>query len=228
MVPVIRIDDEVWKELQQRAEPLVDSPNDVLRRILKLDKTIPSEVQNDTVAKDSEYQEEARKAKDSIFIVINAAGKKPDEANAIAGKELTVQRVSSGVDIQAPRRFGIARRILEPGTRIVMHQGGAQIWRTKYGSGQLMAAGRVKAVGIPLTTEDQQGVDYKITPKYYPSKPLVGKAIYEFPDGLAKQPLPKEDVPYQVGRGNNFIEVKPNDRRYPILDVWWKANSGDD
>jgi hypothetical protein len=36
-MPVIRIDDEVWKELQKRAEPLVDSPNIVLRKIFKLD-----------------------------------------------------------------------------------------------------------------------------------------------------------------------------------------------
>jgi len=35
-MPVIRIDDEVWKELQRRAEPLVDSPNSVLRKMLEL------------------------------------------------------------------------------------------------------------------------------------------------------------------------------------------------
>jgi hypothetical protein len=35
-MPVIRVDDEVWKELQGRAEPLVDTPNSVLRRILGL------------------------------------------------------------------------------------------------------------------------------------------------------------------------------------------------
>jgi len=35
-MPVIRVDDEVWKELQRRAEPLVDTPNSVLRSILGL------------------------------------------------------------------------------------------------------------------------------------------------------------------------------------------------
>lgn len=35
-MPTIRIDDEVWKELKRRAEPLVDTPNDVLRRALGL------------------------------------------------------------------------------------------------------------------------------------------------------------------------------------------------
>ncbi len=35
-MPTIRIDDEVWRELQKHAQPLVDSPNDVLRRLLNL------------------------------------------------------------------------------------------------------------------------------------------------------------------------------------------------
>ena len=33
-MPVIRITDKVWRELQARAQPLVDSPNSVLERIL--------------------------------------------------------------------------------------------------------------------------------------------------------------------------------------------------
>ena len=36
MAPTIRIDDEVFKEIQKRAEPLVDSANDVLRRVFGL------------------------------------------------------------------------------------------------------------------------------------------------------------------------------------------------
>jgi hypothetical protein len=35
-MPVIRVDDEVWRELQKRAEPLVDTPNSVLRKLLGL------------------------------------------------------------------------------------------------------------------------------------------------------------------------------------------------
>jgi hypothetical protein len=38
MMPVIRIDDEVWGRLQEAAEPLVDTPNSVLRRLLELEK----------------------------------------------------------------------------------------------------------------------------------------------------------------------------------------------
>ena len=37
---VIRIDDEVWKLLQKRAVPLQDTPNTVLRRILRLDVAV--------------------------------------------------------------------------------------------------------------------------------------------------------------------------------------------
>ena len=35
-MPVIRVDEEVWRELQRRAVPLVDTPNSVLRRMLGL------------------------------------------------------------------------------------------------------------------------------------------------------------------------------------------------
>lgn len=38
MAPTIRIDDEVFEALQKQAEPLVDSPNDVLRRVFGLHK----------------------------------------------------------------------------------------------------------------------------------------------------------------------------------------------
>jgi len=37
MAPTIRVDDEVFKALQARAEAFVDSPNEVLRRLLGLD-----------------------------------------------------------------------------------------------------------------------------------------------------------------------------------------------
>lgn len=42
MSRVIRVDDDVFSALQERAEPLVDTPNDVLRRILELDARPPS------------------------------------------------------------------------------------------------------------------------------------------------------------------------------------------
>lgn len=176
-----------------------------------------------TEVKETQSQE-FQKQKDSIFIVVNAAGERPDEANAIAGKELTEQRVKTGVDIQAFRRFSRAKKILRSGTRIAMHQGGSHNWRTRYGAGLLRAAGIVRAVGLPLTEEDKQGHDYRITKEFYPIKQLAGKTIYVFARGIAKQPLPKEDVPYNPRRGDNFIEIKPDDPRYAIVDEWWNMN----
>jgi hypothetical protein len=44
-MPVIRIDDEVWKCLEQRAGPFIDSPNGVLRRVLGLSEGPSSQVQ---------------------------------------------------------------------------------------------------------------------------------------------------------------------------------------
>jgi hypothetical protein len=40
-VPTVRIDDEVYSWLKAQAEPFEDTPNSVLRRIAKLDKTAP-------------------------------------------------------------------------------------------------------------------------------------------------------------------------------------------
>ena len=49
-MPVIRIDDEVWQWLQSRAQPLVDNPNSVLRRVAGLDDSITSETQPEDAA----------------------------------------------------------------------------------------------------------------------------------------------------------------------------------
>jgi len=35
-MPTIRIDEDVWKALQDRARPFVDTPNEVLRRVFEL------------------------------------------------------------------------------------------------------------------------------------------------------------------------------------------------
>ena len=44
MSPTIRIDEEVFKALQQKAQPFVDSPNDALRRLLGLNHSRPQAV----------------------------------------------------------------------------------------------------------------------------------------------------------------------------------------
>ena len=43
MMPTIRVDEDVYEWLQQRAKPFVDTPNSVLRRELKIDSApLPS------------------------------------------------------------------------------------------------------------------------------------------------------------------------------------------
>lgn len=41
-MPTIRIDDEVFEALKKLAEPLVDTPNSVLRRLLELERKKPA------------------------------------------------------------------------------------------------------------------------------------------------------------------------------------------
>lgn len=50
MSPSVNIDEEVWEELQAQAEPLVDTPNTVLRRLLGL---LPSDGTNGQVKRGS-------------------------------------------------------------------------------------------------------------------------------------------------------------------------------
>lgn len=43
MAPNIRVDQEVWEYLQKRAQPFVDTPNSVLRKLLSLDEAVAEE-----------------------------------------------------------------------------------------------------------------------------------------------------------------------------------------
>jgi negative regulator of replication initiation len=43
MMPTIRIDDDVWKYLQSKATPFEDTPNDVLRRVLRIPGNVATE-----------------------------------------------------------------------------------------------------------------------------------------------------------------------------------------
>lgn len=51
--PTIRVDQLVYRELQKRAMPFVDTPNSVLRRVLELPATEPSPKSTDRLAKGS-------------------------------------------------------------------------------------------------------------------------------------------------------------------------------
>ena len=223
MAPVIRIDEEVWKQLQERASPLVDTPNSVLRRILKLEEEGENAMR---VGNESEFNQQAENKKDSIFIIINAAGKIANKENALLCESLIDQRVNTGIDILGPKRFINARK-LKHGARILMHQGGAKSFRGKYPrAGCLVAAGKVKEIAREINEIDKQkhSKDYKLRKEVFKDTPIAGIIFYDFPKGMAKQPLPREYVPYRPMPGDNFIEIKPNDCRYPKLDEWWNVN----
>jgi hypothetical protein len=48
-MPVVRVDDDVWKWLQEHARPFEDTPNSVLRRIAGLDPKTPSAARSGAV-----------------------------------------------------------------------------------------------------------------------------------------------------------------------------------
>src|SRR5437899_1393973 len=60
MSPSVRIDEEVYRELQKRAEPFVDTPNSVLRRILDLNHGVTAHA--DAVVSQSPISEKEVKA----------------------------------------------------------------------------------------------------------------------------------------------------------------------
>jgi len=151
MVPVIRIDDDVWKELQKRAQPFVDTPNTVLRRMMGMNS---SPIENTSQENVETRKEVGQRMGNSIFIVINAIGNVADEKNASNGKLITQARISNKGDIVASARFSEGRKKLTTGSRIVMHQGGAARFQNKYGSGQIIAAGMVKAPPRELTEKE--------------------------------------------------------------------------
>ena len=64
---VIRIDEEVWAELQRRARPFEDTPNTVLRRALGLQTEIPVNRDSNNDMMDSRVTE-----------LLNAVGKSED------------------------------------------------------------------------------------------------------------------------------------------------------
>ena len=163
---------------------------------------------------------------DSIVVIINACGDQPDEDNAKAGLRLTSQRVSSGVEFLGVKRFNEAQRILKTGIRIAMHQGGSRTFRKKYGSGQLMAAGRIKEAPRQSTDEDFRtySQDYQLYRKFFPDRDLGGIVFYDFPSGMTDIPLPAQDVPYRPLPGQNYIEIRSNDRRCRKINSWWEQS----
>ncbi len=181
---------------------------------------------------------EANDMNDPIWVVVNAGGNRrkkevADCFNAQACLKLTEQRFKDQADILAeggiPARGPYAQaRKRSVGDRIVMLQGGGKIWRAKYGSGELMACGRIRETARPLTAQDIIDFpdQYKLVQYYYPpNKPgnsLVGIVFYSL--HRAKQRLPKEDVHVQPRPGNKFIKVGLGHSGYHRLNEWWNEN----
>jgi hypothetical protein len=163
---------------------------------------------------------------DSIVIIINAWGGQPNEENAKAGLKLTSQRVASCVEFLGIKRFNEAQKVMRKETRIAMHQGGSRPFRKRYGSGQLVAAGRIKEAPRQCTNEDFRtySQDYQLYRTYYPDRDVGGIVFYKFPSDMSDMLLPAEDVPYRPLPGQNYIEITPNDSRYHEVNSWWEQS----
>src|SRR5437660_4688265 len=59
--PTIRVDDQVYKELQGRAEPFIDTPNSVMRRVLGLDLEGETTERTDDLLEEAAPQEAVRR-----------------------------------------------------------------------------------------------------------------------------------------------------------------------
>jgi len=74
-MPTIRIDEAVWSFLQSKAIPLQDTPNDVLRRELKIGRV---NAEDDTGINGYEYQPYDRNAVRSLCIALGDAFHRDD------------------------------------------------------------------------------------------------------------------------------------------------------
>jgi hypothetical protein len=82
-LPTITIDDQVYKELKRMAEPFVDSPNDVLRRVFRLrgegemadqngpDKGLPGDAEDRSVLTKGEWKTDRRGRPHFEFRIVN-------------------------------------------------------------------------------------------------------------------------------------------------------------
>jgi hypothetical protein len=86
-MPTVRIDDEVFEALKKLAEPLVDTPNSVLRRLLDLEKKKPA-APKPVAAKTQRDQTPQSVYEDNLLAVLaappfNGRGNKKDVTLAV-------------------------------------------------------------------------------------------------------------------------------------------------
>lgn len=106
MSPTVRIDDEVYEKLKANAEPFVDTPNTVLRRLLGLDPV------EDPAGEWSESSITARSLGDSIPDVRSASSSRPS-SNGRQAKKAPAKR-------KAAKRTRVPSGALLPEDRYVL------------------------------------------------------------------------------------------------------------
>lgn len=91
MIPIIRVDEEVYQALQEQAEPFVDTPNSVLRRILYL-KEKRSSIPTDKVKSKTDYSSNLH---DSQKNVSNRSDNKSKIKTTLVERDQISPRLSS-------------------------------------------------------------------------------------------------------------------------------------
>lgn len=93
MAPTIRIDDDVYDRLKEQAEPFVDTPNTVLRRVLGLEKAVGADV----AAPEAEPEAVGEaKAKAAVEVRKRAAPRAAKRTAPRGGKKPKRTRVPNG------------------------------------------------------------------------------------------------------------------------------------
>ena len=168
----------------------------------------------------------------SIWVVVNAGGRfraknLPDKIDAMVSKDLTEQRFIDQADILAQGPYAQALK-LKRGYRIAHLQGGAQSWRSVYGSGDFLAAGIISEDATALTNQHISKYPklYAVTVQYYPQNRsgnrLEGIIFYSL--SRAKERLPRRKVFIRPMPGQKYIMVNPRHPGFEALDNWWNDN----
>ena len=85
-MPTVRIDDEVFEALKKLAEPLVDTPNSVLRRLLDLEKKKPASAKPASVKPPREQTPQSVYEENLLLVLanqFNGRGNKKDVTLAV-------------------------------------------------------------------------------------------------------------------------------------------------
>ena len=168
-----------------------------------------------------------------IYVVVNAEDTQgvPNLANALGGRDVCDAHIAAQADMMYASLCQQAEQ-LDPGARIVMHQGGGRNFRLQLGSGRLVAAGRIKSKVRPLTAADAANYPglWAVTSRWYKKWPgtpggISGEQIIFYDLKKAKAAMPTPITPM---RGNKFIALHPNCTlhhrcsAYAHVRAWWE------